>query len=121
LFCISFLFNTEDNKAISGILIGIGAGLFGMSISNLLMKRFEDKNPGIKKLQEIEQNDERRIIISNKSKAKSADITRWLIIVIAYIMILINAPLWATLFTVLVFAAYHILCFYYAFKYEKIM
>ncbi len=121
LIGVSFLFKGEDLKSISGVLIGIGAGLFGMSIANILMKNLEQKSPKKMKLNEIEFKDERNTIIRNRAKAKAGDIIQWFIMGIAYLTIIINAPLWVTLATVCVFLLYNILGVYLMTKYQKEM
>ncbi len=100
LIVVSPFLRGEELKSISGICIGIGAGLLGMSIANLLMKRMEENNPEMMKQSEIEFKDERNTLIRYKAKAKTADIIQWCIMGVAYITILINAPLWVTLVTV---------------------
>ncbi len=118
---ISLFIHEEDLKAISGILIGIGSGFVGMSIANFVNIYIENKNPAYKKQSLIDLKDERNALIRNRSKAKAADITQWFIIVIAYITILISAPLWATLVVIVVFLLYHFLSFYFIGKYQKEM
>lgn len=108
-------------KEVSGIMLGVGAGLLGMSVSRLYTKHIEDKNPAIKKQIEIEYKDERSTMIRDRAKAKSADITQWLIVTAAYITILISAPLWVTLAVIMVYLAYHIITLYYMNKYQKEM
>ena len=105
LFCSSFLLRGEELKTISGILIGIGAGLIGMSIVNLWMKGFEEKNPELVKENEIEFKDERNVMIRYRAKAKAGDIIQWFIMGI----------------TVGGFVLYHIICLYYMNKYQKEM
>lgn len=117
----SLFFNDEEVKTISGILIGIGSGFVGLSISNLLMKHMERKNPEIEKQAEIDFNDERNVIIRNRAKAKAGDITQWLIMGIAYMTIMISAPLWATLIVVMVFLFYNVIGLYLMNKYQKEM
>ena len=109
----------EVVKSISGICIGIGAGLFGMSISNLWLINFNKNHPDELKQSEIEFSDERNTMIRNKAKAKSADIIQWFIIGIAYITIMINAPLWVTLTIVGVFLLKYVLELYFMNKYQK--
>ncbi|MBE6023880.1 MAG: hypothetical protein E7231_11745 [Cellulosilyticum sp.] len=121
LLCLSFLFRGEELKAISGVLIGLGAGLFGMSIANLWMKRFEEKNPDIMKDNEIEFKDERNTIIRYRAKAKAGEIIQWFIVGIAYLLIIIDAPLWTILITIGGFVLYHIIALYYMNKYQKEM
>lgn len=117
----SFLLRGEGLKTISGVLIGIGAGLFGMSIANLWMKGFEEKNPEIMKDNEIEFKDERNTMIRNRAKAKAGDIIQWFIMGIAYLLIAIDAPLWMILITVGGFVLYHFISLYYMNKYQKEM
>jgi hypothetical protein len=117
----SLFFKGEDVKIISGILIGVGAGLLGASISSLLMKRLERKNPELEKQKEIEYKDERNTMIRNRAKAKAGDITQWFIMAIAYITIIISAPLWVTLTVVAVFLAYTVIAIYFMNKYQKEM
>lgn len=121
LIAASFLFRSEDMKTISGVVIGVGAGLFGMGIANLLMRRIERNNPELEKIKKIEENDERNTMIRQRAKAKAGDITQWLIMVIAYITILISAPIWVTLAVVAVFLAYYILMLYFMGRYQKEM
>ncbi len=121
LICASFLFKGDELKTVSGVLIGIGTGLFGMSLANLYMKHFEKKNPEVMKQNEIEFKDERNTVIRNKAKAMAGDITQWFIMAIAYVTIIINAPLWVTLATVCVFILYNILGVYFMKKYQKEM
>lgn len=108
-------------KEIGGVMIGIGAGLFGMSLSALFLKGYEQKNPAIKKQNDIESKDERNIMIRSFAKAKSADITQWLIMAVAYITIFIAAPSWVTMSVVMVFVAYHVLTMYFVNKLQKEM
>ncbi len=117
----SFLLRGEGLKTISGVLIGIGAGLFGMSIANLWMKGFEEKNPEIMKDNEIEFKDERNTMIRNRAKAKAGDIIQWFIMGIAYLLIAIDAPLWMILITVGGFVLYNFISLYYMNKYQKEM
>jgi len=121
LIGLSFLFLTEAQKAIQGIMLGIGTGLMGMSISNLGIIRQMEKNPELAKQADIESKDERNIMISAKAKAASADITRWFIIALAFVMILIDAPLWTTLCVISVFLLYHVLALVFMVRYQKEM
>jgi hypothetical protein len=108
-------------KSVGGVCIGVGAGLFGMSISNLYMKRLEEKEPEIMKKQEIEYSDERNTAIRNRAKAKAGDVIQWFIMGIAYVTILINASMWVTLVVVGVFLLKYILEAYFMNKYQKEM
>ena len=105
----------------SGILLGTGAGVIGASIAKLYSINLEKKNPDIVKKNEIELQDERNVIIRQRAKAKSADITQWLIMIIAYLEIFVNAPLWITLLTVGIFVLYNIIQIYYINKFNNEM
>lgn len=111
----------EELKAVSGVCIGIGAGLFGKNIANLFMLRYEEKNPKAAKAKEIEEKDERNFLIRNRAKAKAADITQYFIILLIYITILIRAPLWATFAVIGVYLSYPILSLYLISKFSKEM
>ena len=103
----------------AGILLGTGAGVIGASITRLYFIRLEKKNPDIIKQNEIELKDERNVLIREKAKAKSADIMQWLIMIIAYITIFVNAPLWMTLLAIGIFVLYIIIQIYYINKFNK--
>lgn len=108
-------------KAMEGVCLGIGAGLFVSGISNFFMKHWEEKEPDSMRQKEIEFLDERNTIIRNKAKSKTADIIQWMIMGIAYVTILIGAPIWVTLVIVLVFLSKNVIEFYYMTKYQKEM
>lgn len=105
----------------SGILLGTGAGVIGASIAKLYFISLEKKNPDMIKENEIELQDERNVLILQRAKAKSADITQWLIMLIAYLEIFVNAPLWIILLTVGIFVLYNIIQIYYINKFNKEM
>ena len=105
----------------SGILLGTGAGVIGASIAKLYFISLEKKNPDMIKENEIELQDERNVLIRQRAKAKSADITQWLIMLIAYLEIFVNAPLWIILLTVGIFVLYNIIQIYYINKFNKEM
>ena len=108
-------------NSLSGILLGTGAGVLGANIAKLYFISLENKNPDIIKENEIELKDERNVLILQKAKAKSADITQWLIMLVAYLEILVNAPLWITLVTIGIFVLYNIIQIYYVNKFNKEM
>lgn len=57
-------------KALPYLGIGIGCGLFGHGLGNLGSRLAIRKHPELEKQLQIEQNDERNIMISNMAKAK---------------------------------------------------
>ena len=108
-------------NSLSGLLLGTGAGVIGASIARLYTINLEKKNPDMIKENEIELQDERNVLILQRAKAKSADITQWLIMIIAYLEIFVNAPLWIILLTVGIFVLYNIIQIYYINKFNKEM
>ena len=66
------------------ICVGVGCGLFGHGIGNIINSRIMHNNPGLKKKIEIEQKDERNIVIQNSAKAKAYDM---MIFIFAALMI----------------------------------
>lgn len=110
-----------ESKSISVLLLGISAGILGACIVKLYFINFEKKNPKVIKENEIEFKNERNVLIRQRAKAKSADITQWLIMAIVYLTIIVNAPLWITLVTVAIFVLYNIMQIYYINKFNKEM
>lgn len=111
----------DELKAVSGVCIGIGACLIGLGAANLFMLGFEEKNPSIAKIKEIEEKDERNIAIRNRAKARAADITQYLIVALTFVTILIKAPLWVTFVTIGIYLSYNILSLYLISKFSKEM
>ena len=59
--------------ALPYISIGVGCGIFGHGMGNLINSRIMSNRPDIKKQMEIEQKDERNIAIQTSAKAKAYD------------------------------------------------
>lgn len=108
-----------NNVHYGGVCIGVGAGLFGGCVSRLWMIWYNGRHPKQARQQEIEFADERNTMLRNKAKAKTSDIIQWCIMGVAYLTILIDAPLWITLVTVGVFLLKTVLEIYLMDKYGK--
>ncbi|HBR30669.1 MAG TPA: hypothetical protein DD733_01160 [Clostridiales bacterium] len=122
LICVSLIFfGDEESKILSGISIGIGAGLFGMSVAMLSINAIDNKKPELKKQNEIELSDERNIMIRDKAKARASDITKPFFILLLMLTILAEAPLWLTCVAIGVFLLREIIEFFLIFKYNKKM
>ena len=105
----------------SGVLIGLGAGIFGASLSGLLMRRWESRNPEFAKQNEIAARDERTTAIRSLAKARAGDVVQWCVMGIAWLSILAGAPLWLTLAAVGVFLLYSVLSLAFMIRLEKEM
>lgn len=116
---LGFFMRDEALKTLSGLCIGIGSGLFGLSIAQLYMIRFERKHPEEVKRNEIEFKDERSVMIRDKAKAKAGDITSWCILGVAWINILLDGSLWITLVCCALSAVHVGLGLYLMTKYDK--
>lgn len=122
LIALSFIFlKNEAYKTLNGALIGIGAAAVGLAFSNLMMIHWYHKHPEDLKQAEIEAQDERNEIIRNKAKAKCADIVQWAVMVMAWITILVDFPLWSTLVLIGIFLLKNILEFILMNKYNNEM
>lgn len=103
------------------ICIGIGAGVFGHNLGELIKNLAVRKDPQAAKQIEIEAKDERNIAISNKAKAKAYD----LMLMISGALMLAFALMQIDIYIILTFvAAYLFVVFifvYYLWKYQKEM
>ena len=105
----------------SGVLIGLGAGILGASLSGLLMRRWESRNPEFAKQNEIDSRDERTTAIRSLAKARAGDVVQWCVMGIAWLSIPAGAPLWLTLAAVGVFLLYSVLSLVFMIRLEKEM
>lgn len=118
-FCLLLAGFFVEVKKISGLMIGIGAGVFSYSISLLVNMLYLQKHPEYQKQSTIELKDERNIMIRNHAKAKAADIMQWVIVALTYVSILLSLPLWFTLLVVMLVPAYNIIVMVYTNKYQR--
>lgn len=110
LIASSFVFlKSGAFKMLNGACFGIGAGIMGLSISNLLMSHWYKKYPKELKQAEIDSKDERSETIRNKAKAQCSDIIQWIIMAVAWVTIFADFALWITLLLVGVFLLKNIL------------
>ncbi|MBC3796821.1 hypothetical protein [Acetobacterium tundrae] len=107
--------------ALPYVCIGIGCGLFGHGMGNIISIGALKNSPEISKQVEIDKNDERNIIIMNKSKAKAYD----MMVPVFGALLLAFACMEVELTVILLLvAAYLLVVFYgvyYRCKYDKEM
>lgn len=111
----------ESAKTVSGMCIGIGAGLVGMNVAHFIIGFYYKRHPAAQKQSVIEANDERNITITDKSKAKAFDLTIKLLILIPFLLILADSPLWMTLSAVGVYLFGYGAQIYYTIRLNKEM
>ncbi len=107
--------------ALPYICIGIGCGLFGHGMGNIISERVVRKDPKLKKQMEIEEKDERNIAITCHAKAKAYDMMTFV-----YGALMISFPLMGVdMVVVLLLVASYLFVqgcgIYYRVKYDKEM
>jgi hypothetical protein len=116
-----FVITGLELKSISGVCIGIGSGLFGMSIAQIIMIRIADKNPSYEHKKKIEVMDERNTYIRNASKSKAFDVMGVALGILMLVYALINADLLVILLLVGVYLFVYGVYIVYLSKYSKEM
>ena len=107
--------------ALPYVCIGVGCGVFGYGMGNLVSDKAIQNYPDIKRQIEIEEKDERNIAISSRAKAKAYDIMTFVFGALMVSFALMGAdmiPILLFVFTYLFIQGYAI---YYRCKYEKEM
>lgn len=107
--------------ALPYISIGVGCGIFGHGMGNLINSRIMSNRPDIKKQMEIEQKDERHIAIQNHAKAKAYDLMIFVFGALMIALALMNVDMMVILMLVscyLFVIGYSVYC---RVKYEKEM
>lgn len=107
------------SKAWQGALLGVGAGLLAGNIANLISKYRLTRDPKAEAQEKVDWNDERNAAIRQRARAQAGRATPWLVIFLAYLMILSDAPLWLILSAVLVFLFYHVYALALELRYQK--
>ena len=103
------------------ILIGVGCGIFGHFMGNLI-KYFSTKNhEELERQIQIDKNDERNILIAEKSKAKAYDLMIYLFTSILIIFSLMGVDKLAIIMIVAIYLSIQIYALYWRSKFEKKM
>lgn len=109
----------KADDSITGILFGIGSGLFGVGIACIFENYFYKNNPKLYEKKIIEQNDERNISINNKAKAKSGTLIMYLNFILAMVMSVLHIEVWAVLSVLLIGLLYPLLTSFLIVKYNN--
>ncbi len=118
---VVYLQMPDQNKGVVAVLIGVGVSFALSGILSTIILRIEGNSPVKSKQAEIERKDERNISIRNRAKAKASEISCWFFMIIAYLNILIDGPLWMTLVIVGAFTLHYLLVLGFLGKYSKEM
>lgn len=84
-------------KMAAGLCTGMGGGLIGLSIANLFIGAYYRRHPEAQKQSDIEAQDERNVALTDKAKAKAFDLNNKVLMLVPFLLILANSPLWITL------------------------
>ena len=108
-------------KALPYIFVGLGCGIFGHGMGNVISRKALKNSPDIQKQLEIDKNDERNVAIGNSAKAKAYEMMIFVFGALMFSYALMGIDLIAVL--LLVFAYLFVIAYglYYRFKYDKEM
>ena len=103
------------------IFIGVGSGIFGHFMDNLI-KYFSTKNhKELERQIQIDKNDERNILIAEKSKAKAYDLMIYLFASMLIIFSLMGVDKLAIIMIVAIYLSIQIYALYWRSKFENKM
>ena len=103
------------------IFIGVGCGIFGHFMGNLI-KYFSTKNhEELERQIQIDKNDERNILIAEKSKAKAYDLMIYLFTSLLIIFSLMGVDKLAIIMIVVIYLSIQIYALYWRSKFESKM
>lgn len=107
--------------ALPYVCIGLGCGLFGHGIANVISRRMLKNSPELLYQNEIEKNDERNIYIACKAKAKAYDMMIFVFGALMVSFALMNIDLAAVLLLVCAYLFVVGNGIYYRCRFEKEM
>jgi hypothetical protein len=108
-------------QALPYICIGIGCGLFGQGIGDIISEKAIRNSPDIQRKLEIEKNDERNIAIANRAKGKAFDMMTFVFGALMLSFALMGIEMAAVLLLVFVYLFVEGCAIYYRCKYDREM
>lgn len=108
-------------KALPYVCIGLGCGIFGHGMGNVLSRKAMKSNPDMQKQIEIEKHDERNIAIANCAKAKAYDMMTFVYGAMMLSFALMGVEMIVVLLLVCFYLFVHGYAIYYRSKYSKEM
>lgn len=121
LVVVGGYYNSDAYKTISGVCIGLGAGLCGMSIAKLISALILYRHPEQLRRQQIEETDERNSAIRDKAKGRGFDAMSVIYGTAMLICVLLNAGLAVVLVMVAAYLVIQGVTLYYLSKYSREM
>lgn len=103
------------------ISIGIGCGLFGHGMGNVISERALSSDPDLQKQMEIEKKDERNVAIANMAKGKAFDMMTYVFGALMLSFALMGVDMIPLLLLVFAYLFVHGFAIYYRIKFDKEM
>ena len=103
------------------VCIGIGCGLFGHGMGNVISERAINSYPDLKRQLDIEKNDERNGAIAHRAKGKAFDMMTFVFGALMLSFALMGIDMVAVLLLVFAYLLVHGFALYYRFKFDKEM
>ena len=120
LLCAMWLLlSDKSNDVAQGLLFGIGFGLLGVGMGDIISKNMYNKNPKLYKKIIIEQNDERNICIKTQAQAKAGKILMYLNFMLVMVMVIYKVALWAILSLVLINLVYSLCIVFFVNRFNE--
>lgn len=107
--------------AIPYLLIGIGCGIFGHFTGNIISYFSTKNNEELKRQIEIEKNDERNLLIAEKSKSKAYDLMIYLFAAMLIMFSLMGVDKLQIIIVVAIYLSIQIYALYWRSKFERTM
>ena len=107
--------------ALPFVLIGVGCGMFGHGMGDLISIRALKNSPDIQKQLQIERQDERNVAIANRAKAKAFDVMTFVFGALMLTFALMKVELTAVLLLVFAYLLVEGYSVFYLVKYQKEM
>jgi len=94
-------------RGLPGVLIGVGAGVFGANLGVILQAKTVERDPAAARRIEIEQRDERNQAINNIAKSRAFDAMVYIYAAAMLVCVLINVDVAAILILVAAYLLVH--------------
>lgn len=103
------------------VFVGLGCGLFGHGMGNVISERAIGSDPELKRKLDIEKNDERNIAIADKAKGKAFDMMTFVFGALMVSFALMEIDMIALLLMVSAYLFVHGFAIYYRIQFDKQM
>lgn len=103
------------------ICVGVGCGVFGHGMGNIISLKTAQNNPEFQKQMDILRKDERNVMISNRAKAKGYDLMTYAFGALLLVFTLMGVDLIPLLLLVLTYLSVQLYALYHRIKFDKEM